>query len=477
MSATVPNPFPLNIGTKQDSWDKLQLLQYLDPSLKLSAAELNSIVQALNWLHNQTGGDGDLDGIIQIGTLAIVTDPNVPGGLALNIPNLPLPTWRINSIIYSKPTNTFVSIPAAASDKYRIDYVVANTSNTFQRVTGEERSDIGVPPQLPANTVLVCEIHIFGTEIGTPIPTTAGFITRSSQQYKSFLLLDVPPKVFQLSSEYTSFIIKNSAGSGLVAGFTTAGIGSVGNPPHDGMDIYIKNVGAVAFTLQHNNTTDAAVPFFFADTFDLAVPAGAILHFKYNVAGRVELVGVAGTAGGSGDMLASVYDPTGKAANAFAMDNMANPTATKTTPIDADSLNLWDSVSSIFKKVTWANIKATLKTYFDTLYKSVTSPQFEWSANTTIAPTHNNAMIFTVGYTTTIDPNTQTYQTNFEAFLDNTGSATGASIVCTAATGYTYSVNGATAVASGTFTLGGRKLCYITRKLSSNLIKINGDVS
>jgi hypothetical protein len=42
---------------------------------------------------------------------------------------------------------------------------------------------------------------------------------------------------------------------------------------------------------------------------------------------------------------------------------------TKTTPVDADTMPLIDSAASnVLKKVTWANIKATLKTYFDTLY-------------------------------------------------------------------------------------------------------------
>lgn len=50
--------------------------------------------------------------------------------------------------------------------------------------------------------------------------------------------------------------------------------------------------------------------------------------------------------------------------------------AEKTTPVDADTVGLTDSAaSSAPKRVTWANIKATLLAYFDTLYVALTGAQ------------------------------------------------------------------------------------------------------
>lgn len=54
---------------------------------------------------------------------------------------------------------------------------------------------------------------------------------------------------------------------------------------------------------------------------------------------------------------------------ALKIDKDISPYSSKPTPIDLDLVPLSDSASSFgIKKLSWANLKATLKTYFDTLY-------------------------------------------------------------------------------------------------------------
>lgn len=55
--------------------------------------------------------------------------------------------------------------------------------------------------------------------------------------------------------------------------------------------------------------------------------------------------------------------------NTSTVGTLINGATEKTTPVDADMVGLMDSqATNILKKLSWTNIKATLKTYFDTVY-------------------------------------------------------------------------------------------------------------
>jgi hypothetical protein len=60
-----------------------------------------------------------------------------------------------------------------------------------------------------------------------------------------------------------------------------------------------------------------------------------------------------------------------------------NGTTEKTTPVDADVVLIEDSAATwAKKKLSWANIKATLKTYFDTLYVALSGATFTGTITT-----------------------------------------------------------------------------------------------
>lgn len=75
-----------------------------------------------------------------------------------------------------------------------------------------------------------------------------------------------------------------------------------------------------------------------------------------------------GSGGGIDDAPSDSVPYVRKNAAWTGMGQAINQATSKATPVDADELGLWDSVASAFKKLTWANLKGTLKTYFDSLY-------------------------------------------------------------------------------------------------------------
>tara|TARA_R110000850_G_scaffold247387_1_gene372297 strand:+ start:6676 stop:7338 length:663 start_codon:yes stop_codon:yes gene_type:complete len=103
------------------------------------------------------------------------------------------------------------------------------------------------------------------------------------------------------------------------------------------------------------------------------------------------------------------YSFTGVIADDF-IDQLNGATG-KTTPVDADKVAISDSgAGSVLKSLTWANIKATLKTYFDTLYGYLGVPQNSRSAAYTLVLADAGKHIFHPSADTT--PRTFTIPSN-----------------------------------------------------------------
>lgn len=114
------------------------------------------------------------------------------------------------------------------------------------------------------------------------------------------------------------------------------------------------------------------------------------LWVSANSADQIQIVGTSGnivTVGSSNNLDGSTTPATLVAAT-------INSATAKTTPHDNDTVGIVDSeASNVLKKLSWTNIKATLKTYFDTLYKSGRILQDLTAVNTTYS-TITTAMPF-----------------------------------------------------------------------------------
>ena len=80
--------------------------------------------------------------------------------------------------------------------------------------------------------------------------------------------------------------------------------------------------------------------------------------------------------------LKTYFDTLYSAETTTTMWTLINWADAKTTPVDTDLVPIRDTTDSLLEKVTWANIKATLKTYFDSLTTTLTNKRITARTNT-----------------------------------------------------------------------------------------------
>jgi len=107
--------------------------------------------------------------------------------------------------------------------------------------------------------------------------------------------------------------------------------------------------------------------------------------------------------------LQTIRDGAGGADGTAIHDDEANEITAitiKATPVDADEFIQEDSAAAFVKKaVTWAAIKATLKTYNDSLYSATGALMGVWGASSEITLTAGGVAVLTTQGYFTIDTN------------------------------------------------------------------------
>lgn len=169
------------------------------------------------------------------------------------------------------------------------------------------------------------------------------------------------------NTDFDTAWVDNSGGSGDVAGDTHAATSKT--TPIDADEIPLAD-SAASFILK--KLTWANLKATLKTYFDTLYPSGSGTSTGTNTGDQTSVSGNAGTA----TTLQTSRNIDGQAFNGSADITVIAPgthaATSKTTPVDADELPLVDSAASnVLKKLTWANLKATLKTYFDTLYAPI----------------------------------------------------------------------------------------------------------
>lgn len=111
-----------------------------------------------------------------------------------------------------------------------------------------------------------------------------------------------------------------------------------------------------------------------------------------------------------------------KVDNGYELEELHNVSDTDyPTPVDTDSLLTYDNANSLWKRLTWANLKSNLKTYFDSFYQSKA-----YIARSFIQSIGSNATGETQLLKLTIPANTfsATDKLTFFATFSKTGTAT-----------------------------------------------------
>jgi hypothetical protein len=270
------------ITTNAKKIDELPVQSNLDPASKLHVSrggiseslEVQKIISAVN--------AGSYDQLLSIGEIALVA----------NVATIPANAqWKINEVNYGNIAEIVITIPYCATGLERKDILVANTSNDIVLVQGLETTGITIRPNIPINTVLVTEMDVTDSSVGTPSdPITGDIYIKKIERQKVIIPDDVLS--FTLNDERHFVEFTNDEQGDFRYFILGANYVSGQNHP-----LRIRNNTGHAFTLMHLYPSGASLPgetvLFFPNEDNFILGDKEIIEFVYDTdSNRFEFFGV-----------------------------------------------------------------------------------------------------------------------------------------------------------------------------------------
>lgn len=148
-----------NIGTNSKRIFELPAQTTLDPTSLIHVSrdevseslEIQKIIDAIN--------NGNYSQLLSVGEISVT-------GLVVSIPSGA--SWVYENINYATVSITNITETLCAAGFLRKDILVANQSNQIVLIKGAESETIRIRPNIPIGSVLVTELDVDDTVVGTP---------------------------------------------------------------------------------------------------------------------------------------------------------------------------------------------------------------------------------------------------------------------------------------------------------------------
>lgn len=199
-------------------------------------------------------------------------------------------SWEIDLTTYTKATDSVFSLTLCAAGLTRIDIIVVNDSGNVVHVAGAESGGVAVRPAIPANSVLVTQINVTDSAVGTPEDPLIGeaFVKKSFAQPYAFdeTGTDVEIALDPLGREE---IRLTNASLESIKGFNLSliTVNPSAEQPYIGKRYRIRNITGVDITLKHNDLT-AGLIFLARNSADVVIPNNEELEVIYAGGGFAE---------------------------------------------------------------------------------------------------------------------------------------------------------------------------------------------